>query len=203
MGSASKYITRRKSRIKQFWGEEKAKENPADYPSRTCPHCGNQAAALEVQKDRITYQCENCRAKNTYTRVPDGRKEVRGQTNKLGLVTLRNKKQRNDVEKMEEEAKDTSEDKAEIVPEDLKVETIRTGMANGKVLSFEYRDRNGQKSFRTIEPYKIAKDKKGNIVLYGFCLEKNGIRMFKLPKIAKLAEQPYDYKPRWPVEDLL
>ena len=206
----SKFITRKRSKVKKFWGEETAKTE--DFPTRVCPHCGNQAEPSEVQKDRISYRCSTCNAKNTYTRLPDGVKasKTRG-SNKLGLVTLKNKgrkeKGENEMKEAvvseEKEAVD-EEEKAKLPePETEKVGTIRSGMTKQKVLSFNYVDAKGNKSFRTVEPYKIMKDRSGAVIVYGFCLENNGIRAFKLPRIANIQEQEYDFKPRWPIEDLL
>jgi predicted DNA-binding transcriptional regulator YafY len=76
-------------------------------------------------------------------------------------------------------------------------------MAEKKVLSFRYTDHNGQESARTVEPYKLQRAGTGELVLYGFCLEKDGVRLFRLAAMQDCTVDTYAFEPRYPLEDLL
>ena len=88
------------------------------------------------------------------------------------------------------------------------LEIIKTTLQESKLLSFEYADRYGNKTSRTVEPYQLVL-KSGHWYLQGYCHIRNDYRLFKLSRMASLQMQdktfiPRDYqKPKLDVADIL
>ena len=65
------------------------------------------------------------------------------------------------------------------------IKQLNTAISNRKIISFEYIDKKGIVSGRTIEPYKlILKD--NNWYTHGFCIDRNDFRIFKVSRIDKI-----------------
>lgn len=65
------------------------------------------------------------------------------------------------------------------------LEKIKRALNERKFLSFKYFNRNGQKSSRKIEPYRLVL-KEVNWYLQGYCTLKQDFRIFKLSRISNL-----------------
>ena len=59
-----------------------------------------------------------------------------------------------------------------------KITLIQQGIDNSTTVIIEYVDAKGQRTVREIEPYEFKNDG-----VYGYCLDKQGIRLFKLANI--------------------
>ena len=181
---------------------------------KKCPHCLYPMELVEQQEDRIVCKCENCGATNIFTFSPDEIERAKGKkpkTKKFSTFTLRDKSQKSKKKKKPEikegPPKPVDPDqKPENVHEDEAVQriaTIREGMQKQQVLTFEYVSSKGMRTSRAVEPYKIERNKKGEIVLWAWCQEGEGIRQFKLHGVSGVEISGYPYKPRFDVEDKL
>jgi hydroxymethylpyrimidine pyrophosphatase-like HAD family hydrolase len=72
---------------------------------------------------------------------------------------------------------------------------IKKAGTAGRVMQMAYIDKKGKYSERFVEPYKIDGDS-----FWGYSLDKNEIRRFKIPQIDNLKITNKKYQPRWPVE---
>ncbi len=190
---------KKRSDPKKAWGKIKAKDN---VDVRACPSCGEWAEPYEVHRDRITYKCKNCKATNTFTVLPSEVNQPEKKVKKLGAITLRDKSKKPKKEKALKLDETPVEDVEEAGLVGA-VSTIKQGMKDVKLISFDYVDNKGNVSQRSVEPYKLTVDKNGQVILYGFCTEANGIRVFKIKRAKNCTQLPYEFEPRWPVEDKL
>lgn len=175
------------------------KKADPNSPKRSCPSCGKMADAVQTSDDRTVYKCSHCKAENTYTHpITSPKKKVNEE--KLGVLTLRNTEKKDEKPKKEEKPEDTKKESAEIGE---RITNVRKGMKESKLVQFVYMDKSGKKSTRLVEPYKLMRDKAGDLILYAYCLDGQGIRVFKLAHTANVAVQDYTYVPRWPTEDHL
>ncbi len=62
---------------------------------------------------------------------------------------------------------------------------INEAMENQRVVAFEYYDRVGKRSERTVEPYRLML-KVDSWYVQGYCLDKEAFRMFKLTRMSNL-----------------
>lgn len=74
-------------------------------------------------------------------------------------------------------------------------QTIRRAAGNLHTVKIKYRKSDGTNSVRDIEPYSIK-----NYGVYGYDVQKDGIRFFKLSGIMSAKETKNTFAPRWPVE---
>jgi len=125
------------------------------------------------------------------------RKIAKRSIKKRSAITLRDKSKKSVVKK-----RDVSTPKSK-VPSGGTVGIIRKCMTDKHILSFSYRSVKGEVSHRSVEPYKIELDKGGAAVLWGWCLEKDAIRKFKIAGLVDPQQETYVYAPRFAVEDLL
>lgn len=65
------------------------------------------------------------------------------------------------------------------------LEKIKKALNNRKLLSFNYSSRDGQKSSRKVEPYRLVL-KESHWYLQGYCVSKQDYRIFKLSRISTL-----------------
>ncbi|MCT8977910.1 WYL domain-containing protein [Clostridium sp. CX1] len=63
------------------------------------------------------------------------------------------------------------------------LEKIKKALNDRKLLSFNYSNRNGQKSSRKVEPYRLVL-KKSRWYSQGYCVSKQDYRVFKLSRIS-------------------
>jgi len=190
------------NRIKKNQGKEAAK---GESDTTHCPNCGNIAKLTEKHRDRATYKCTKCNAINTFTRPPTDYERVQKKSPNQSLIVVRDKSKEAKKEKKEAVVKSETIDPkngTEEVPK-YTIDTIRKSLQHAKVLNFNYMDRNGQKSARNVEPYKLIRQSDGAIILYAYCLESSGIRTFKINRIRKIKQLSYVFEPRWPLEDKL
>lgn len=88
------------------------------------------------------------------------------------------------------------------------LEIIKTALQESRLLTFEYADRHGNKTSRTVEPYQLVL-KSSHWYLQGYCHIRNDYRLFKLSRMSGLQIQadtftPRDYqKPILDFEDVL
>jgi predicted DNA-binding transcriptional regulator YafY len=78
-------------------------------------------------------------------------------------------------------------------PEVLRV--IQEGAAKKKRITFNYSDNNGKLTVRTVEPYEIK-----GILLYAYCIERQGIRGFKLSQMTYPSVTKESFEPRFEVK---
>lgn len=72
---------------------------------------------------------------------------------------------------------------------------IKKALQTSRLLIFEYLDRHGNATFRTIEPYQLVL--KGNHwYCQGFCLTRNDYRLFKVTRMAELQLTEENFLPR-------
>jgi hypothetical protein len=186
------YIYRRRPAVKKNLAKEKLKQAIRD---KICPSCSGQLQLLESEDDKQTYVCTKCHDTSAFAKVPPY-VEKKTKEIKLGAITLRD---RSNERKYDYKNKGMSENKdvsAEIL------NTIRDAMSKSKLLQFTYRN-DKQATQRVVEPYKLALDGSKNVILYAYCTEGEGIRIFKLGKMEGVSTTEYDYKRRWGIEDKL
>ena len=75
------------------------------------------------------------------------------------------------------------------------LELIQTALQENRLLSFDYRDRHGQKTTRIIEPYQLVL-KSGQFYLQGYCYHRQDYRLFRLSRMSKLQLKKETFTPR-------
>lgn len=169
--------------------------------TRSCPHCGDITVLIESYTDRDTFKCNKCKSENTYTKAHVPSITTKKNEKKLSIIKLRDvskeKEKPKEEKKPEEEQKPKPQETGVIIP------MIKKGLKERKLIQFDYFGQGGQKTTRLAEPYKLTLDKNKQPVLYAFCTDGNGIRLFKLCNIFNLTVQDFSFEARWPIEDLL
>jgi len=183
------YITRRRSPVKKKLIQEKLKRNIA---TNTCPACQGSMEIIESKEDSDVYVCKKCHATNTFAKhssyVANKSKEL--QLTAFKLVD-KSKDKKYDYRNKEQKPKEIASDALAV---------IRKAMTEKKLLQFDY-PRERDLITRVTEPYKLAFDGSKNLILWAYCTEAEGIRMFKVEKIKNLQVKEYTYTPRWGMED--
>jgi predicted DNA-binding transcriptional regulator YafY len=146
---------------------------------------------IEKGDGRQVFVCVKCHATSTFADL-SSLTEKKTKEIRLGAITLRDKS-------IERQKPNNSKSK-EVNIELLNV--IRAAMSGAKLLQFGYGN-DKQIIQRTVEPYKLAQDGSKNIILYAYCTEGEGIRIFKLSKMVDAKLMEYGYKPKWEIEDKL
>jgi predicted DNA-binding transcriptional regulator YafY len=168
---------------------------------------------VEKTEKGSMYQCKKCNSTSTLVPPNTNKKktkkskvlirdrggEIHKENTEVGRLIRNVQKEKAKQRAQEEKTKQKTEVK-EPKKFNNRIKAIKESMNNKKLLQFTYIDKNGNKSARVIEPYKIEKDGKGNIVLWGYCTEKEGIRRFVLKNISKMSESTYEFDPRWDIE---
>jgi predicted DNA-binding transcriptional regulator YafY len=72
---------------------------------------------------------------------------------------------------------------------------ISKAARNLRTVTITYRDSKGNTSVRETEPYEV---KNGNY--FGYCLDKQSIRQFKIENIISAHVTSNDFTPRWPIQ---
>ncbi|MCE1248350.1 MAG: YafY family transcriptional regulator [Firmicutes bacterium] len=75
------------------------------------------------------------------------------------------------------------------------ISEIKNALSLRKYLSFSYSDRNGVKSRRKIEPYRMLL-KESNWYIQGFCTLRNDFRIFRLSRISDIEASQESFIPR-------
>jgi hypothetical protein len=171
----------------------------------SCPHCGAQADVTDTKEDRITYRCSGCEAIIIQTVSPVDIKTKKAQKKKrdeFRAIQVRERSEKKKGDKQEGPLKKEESQENRDIPSPT-VPVIQGAMKHKRVLTIEYVSSKGSKSTRSVEPYKLEKNRKGEIVLWAYCHEGEGIRQFKLKGIVAADKSDYEYEPRWPIEDRL
>jgi len=188
-------VFRKRSKLKAILARNKIALNMKNH---TCPACSTPLQLADKGKDRDMYLCNKCNSTITFTKSPAEVGPVKeGKIKQLNSFALRDRSK--EVRKSEKSVDNDVGDDAKSVG---LVAQVREGMSGRKMLSFVYIDSEGRKSARTVEPYKLT-TKDGQIVMYGYDVEAQGIRVFRLGRISALEKQEYEFKPRWDIEDKL
>jgi predicted DNA-binding transcriptional regulator YafY len=151
----------------------------------------------EPGKDRNTFTCQACGSISTFTQAPDTSNSNTKPENKLSAITLRDKSTERIANKDQNKPKVLEKESIKSM-----IETIRKAMNATTLLSFDYLSGDNKKSSRNVEPYKLT-SRKGELILFAYDMDSEGIRTFKLRNMSYLENQPYAYKPRYDVEDKL
>ncbi|MEW9108517.1 MAG: YafY family protein [Cytobacillus gottheilii] len=81
-------------------------------------------------------------------------------------------------------------------PEISKIlKSCQKSIAENKLITFDYIDKNGLSTIRTVEPYQLHFSE-SSWYLKGFCLQRQGYRTFKLSRIDNLAIGEQSFHPR-------
>lgn len=75
------------------------------------------------------------------------------------------------------------------------LERVKTALQESRLLSFEYADRFGNKTVRTVEPYQIAL-KGSHWYFQGYCRKREDFRLFRLSRISNLQMTQETFSPR-------
>ena len=75
------------------------------------------------------------------------------------------------------------------------LELVKTALQESRMLSFEYADRFGNKTVRTVEPYQIVL-KGSHWYFQGYCRKREDFRLFRLSRISNLQMSRETFSPR-------
>ena len=75
------------------------------------------------------------------------------------------------------------------------IESIKMALQESRLLSFEYADRDGNKTSRIVEPYQLVL-KSNRWYFQGYCYKRNDFRLFKLSRISDLHVKEQFFIPR-------
>ena len=75
------------------------------------------------------------------------------------------------------------------------LELVKTALQESRLLSFEYADRFGNKTVRTVEPYQIVL-KGSHWYFQGYCRKREDFRLFRLSRISSLQMSQETFSPR-------
>lgn len=75
------------------------------------------------------------------------------------------------------------------------LERVKTALQESRLLSFEYADRFGNKTVRTVEPYQIVL-KGSHWYFQGYCHKREDFRLFRLSRISNLQMTRETFSPR-------
>lgn len=73
--------------------------------------------------------------------------------------------------------------------------TIQTALQENRLLLFEYADRHGDKTLRTVEPYQLVL-KNNHWYFQGYCHTRSDFRLFKLSRMSSLQVLKKTFTPR-------
>ena len=76
-----------------------------------------------------------------------------------------------------------------------KLEQIRAALDGRKRLTFQYWNRQGEKTLREVEPHQLLL-KANRWYLQGFCVRKQDFRLFNISRMAEIATQEGTFTPR-------
>ena len=75
------------------------------------------------------------------------------------------------------------------------LERVKTALQENRLLSFDYADRFGNKTVRTVEPYQIVL-KGSHWYFQGYCRKREDFRLFRLSRISNLQMTRETFSPR-------
>lgn len=181
------YIFRKRSKV----------QNALAKRGKVCPDCGSSKMELtEPGRDRTTFTCQKCGMISTFTKKPEPQQGATKKEKKKEYSMLNVREKPIPPDKVTERF--TVLDKETTT---ARIDVLRKAMNDKMLVSFQYESAKGT-SFRTVEPYKLTR-KGVDLVLFAHDLEGDGIRMFKLAKMAGVEPQSYGFEPRHQIEDKL
>ena len=80
------------------------------------------------------------------------------------------------------------------------IETIRFAAANRMCVELDYRDEQGRRSTRIIEPYSLRRTQAGDILLMAVRAESSEPRSYRMDRIVGARATERTYAPRYPIE---
>lgn len=185
------------------------KKNEKKNKFKCCLDCGASIKEVSKKENTSVYICTRCSTqitveskKDLKNASPKSAGVSRTRTGKSGGILVRDRSKENMKKELNEKeaVQDTNQEKPKEVNQvEENLKKIQASLKETKILQFTYVDSKGNKSVRSVEPYKIL-TKGNNVLLYGFCLEKNEIRTFSLGSIIDLDMQQFTFQPRWPIE---
>lgn len=155
-----------------------------------CPSCGGHLMMGNDQSDKLKGTCQACHAEIV---VSGATKQPAALPKATRGITIRDRSDERQSKPVKPKA---------VLGIDANLQIVRQAMNEKKLLSFNYTDSNGNVTSRTVEPYKLSK-RNGSIILFGYCIEKEGIRSFNFNAMVGLNLQSYVFEPRWEIEDKL
>lgn len=194
-------LRHRKSRLNNMKSRMTSRNVRRVSNERLCPKCLVSCVVLKIDADTARLRCPSCGdvIKFTDAIIPG---YTPGYTKtkemKIGPITIRD---RSEPEKKKEEPDQPDPKALEELQKTL--DTIRNAVSENKIVRFSYTGRDGKQSDRSVEVYKISRDGSGCPVIYAYCLEAEGIRLFKLKNVASIQMLDMTYTNRWPIEDEL
>lgn len=75
------------------------------------------------------------------------------------------------------------------------INLIKSAMSDKRLITFKYYDRLGKKSFRKIEPYRLAL-KNASWYIQGYCCDRNDFRIFSISRMEALKLSDEQFTPR-------
>jgi len=176
--------------------------NPDTIP---CPKCGELAKIISIPPERVRYKCVACESiftdPNKVTLAKTIMDKKRDSVKSSVIIRDRSKSVDPGVVSSQNKKPGESETDTKQATVDGTLRLIRQSMLNRKIFSFAY-DTNGAVSNRSVEPYKLTVNNKTNeYVLFGYCVEKESIRAFRVSLMSACVSQEFTFEQRWPVED--
>ena len=82
------------------------------------------------------------------------------------------------------------------------LQTVKAAMEEHRLLSFSYIAHHGERSARTVEPYRLLW-KSGHWYFYGYCRGRGDYRLFRLSRMLDPRMEPETFSPREPQKPVL
>lgn len=82
----------------------------------------------------------------------------------------------------------------------IPLEPVRFAGANYLCVEIDYREANGQRVQRTIEPYPLRRTMDGNIILHAYDQDRSDHRSFRVDRLMAVNVTQIPFKPRYQVE---
>lgn len=158
---------------------------------KICPKCSQPCVSVRTNENVLTLYCPKCESTINFGNMTvDGLPKEK--ETQIGPFTVRDKSGQRQERKPQ-----VKQDFAEAIS------IIREAFKQKKLLKFVYTGHNKQRGPREVEPYKLKLDGSGVPMLYGYCIEQDAIRLFKLEGMSSIELSDMEYKPKWPIEDAL
>ncbi len=166
--------------------------------SKTCPHCTHRLIEQGKTDEEVTFECTGCHKTYNFQQLR-WKNTVRRQETRYKSFTL--------LDRSDERTKPYDYTNTIPVARNKQVDAehlakIRQSMESKKMLQFSYPMGNSLKE-RLVEPYKLTCDGSQNAILYAYCTEGEGIRIFKINRMENVRLSEYDFQLKWTIEDKL
>ena len=165
--------------------------------SGTCPSCTGRMTKVE-DGQQVKFECTKCHADYTTDQIKYKNWHKRRETRFKAIKLI---DRSNDKTSPYDYTNNTVVARNKDVEEKVML-TIRDAMQKKKMLQFRYVS-GAEEKIRLVEPYKLTLDGSKNAILYAYCTEGEGIRVFRVTRMLELKVSEYDYKLQWNIEDLI